>query len=384
MPRKGSPPSSKSARQSSVDGDDHRDQSPALLRLRNYTADALKVEGTGPPWHRGCVAIAGVLGALAIGQMFDLREALAIAPALAVFMTLADVEGPLRLRLATLALASSGMTVGALAGLVLASDPLALGAVFIGLAAIAAVASSIGPPYQPAGRFTLVVALFMSLVHGADAKRLVELALAVSAWVALLRLIENVIAPDARIGEFKSLKEALFTLRAGRWHLYRFVLAYVFAAGLGYALGRMIDAVHPSWVTASVVVVMWSDAHRSYLRVVQRIIGTLAGALITLVMTSLVSDARIIAAIAVVLLYFVPHFIKRNYWLHSGLMLVLVMLSLDIWSGSQFSSHVLLQRICDVLLGCALALLGTVLAFAGVQERLREAASADAKAAQPT
>jgi uncharacterized membrane protein YgaE (UPF0421/DUF939 family) len=347
---------------------------PALLRLRNYTEDALKVSAAGPPWHRGVVAVVSVLGALWIGHSEGAHGGLAVGPALAVFMTLADTEGALKLRLEMLLLAALGMTVGGLLGLWLASAPIILGGVFLVLVALAGIGSFIGPPFQQAGRFCIIVGLLVSLVK-VDANELLVMIALTAALVASARTVEHLIAPDQKTGDFRSAKEAVFVIRAGRWHLLRFVTAYVLAAAIGWVIGRTADAVHPTWVTVTVVVVMWADAHRSYQRVLQRVVGTLAGALVTLLLTSLVTNARVLEVIAAMLLFFLPHFIRRNYWLHTGLMVIFVMISLDLWSGKQFSTHLILERVGDVLLGCLLALLGTVVAFAAIHARIAKTQS---------
>lgn len=346
---------------------------PALLRLRNYTEDALKIGSGGPPWHRGIVALVCVLGALLIGRAEGGRGALAVAPALAVFMTLADTEGALVLRLEMLLLTALGVTVGGLAGLWFGAQPVAFAVVFLLLVAIAGVGSVIGPPFQQASRFCVVVGLLVSLVK-VDVAELLAMVASTTVLVAAVRGIEHLIAPDHKTGDFRSVKEAVFVVRAGRWALIRFVSAYVLAAACGWVIGRTADAVHPTWVTVTVVVVMWADAHRSYQRVLQRVVGTLAGGVVTLLLTTLVTDTRVLGAVAALMLFFLPHFIRRNYWLHTGLMVVFVMVALDLWSGSRFSTHLILERIGDVLLGCVLALAGTVLAFAAMHARIADAA----------
>jgi uncharacterized membrane protein YccC len=56
-------------------------------------------------------------------------------------------------------------------------------------------------------------------------------------------------------------------------------------------------------------------------------------------------------------------------------MVIFVMISLDLWSGKQFSTHLILERVGDVLLGCLLALLGTVVAFAAIHARIAKTQS---------
>ena len=364
MPRKAWRPSSSDAhRTSRVSKEPHRHVEAALLRLRQYTEDALKLKSAGPPWHRGIVALTGVLGALLLGRMFHPVEAIAVAPALALFMTLSDTEAPLHLRLRMLLMTAIGMGAGGGLALWLGADNPLLLALLLVFVAVAALGSVCGPPFQQATRFAVVVALLMGVTRGVGLVDFYGMLLSAAVLVAACRAVENLLVPDRRMGEFKSLKEAVFALRSARGYLPRFMLCYVLAAAAGYVMGRSIDRVHPTWVTVTVIVVMWSDAQRSYQRILQRVVGTIVGAALALGLIELVTDERVLGTVAALMIFFLPHFIRRNYWLHSGLMVVFVMVSLDLWSGQTFSVDLVIERVGDVLAGCALALFGTLCAF---------------------
>ncbi len=378
MPRKAWRPSSSDARPiSRVSDEPHRHVEPALLRLRQYTEDALRVKAAGPPWHRGIVALAGVLGALLLGRMFHPVESIAVAPALALFMTLSDTEAPLHVRLRMLFMTATGMALGGGLTLWLGVDSLLLLALLLMLVALAGLGSVIGPPFQQATRFAVVIALLMGVTKGVGLQDFYGMLISAAVWVALCRVIENALAPDQRMGDFRSLKEAVFALRSARKFLPRFVLCYVLAAAAAYVMGRSIDRVHPTWVTVTVIVVMWSDAQRSYQRILQRVVGTIVGAALALVLIKLVADERVLGTVAALMIFFLPHFIRRNYWLHSGLMVVFVMVALDLWSGQVFSVDLVVERVGDVLAGCALALLGTLCAFWRAQSPIASAANPD-------
>jgi hypothetical protein len=346
---------------------------PALLRLRQYTEDALSLNRSGPPWHRGIVALASVLGALLVSRLFHPVEAVAVAPALALFMTLADAEAPLHLRLQMLLMAAIGMAVGGGLVLYLGINSLVLEVCLVVIVALAGIGSIIGPPYQQATRFAAVVGLLITVTVGIGLADFFGMVLSALALVAFCRTVEHLMAPDQRVGDFRSIKGAVFALRAARGYLPRFVISYVLAASAGWVMGRTVDESHPTWVTVSVIVVMWPDAQRSYQRILQRVVGTIVGAAVALLLISLARDARVLGSVAALMLYFLPHFIRRNYWLHTGLMMVFVMVSLDLWSSTTFTPHVLIERVGDVLVGCALALLGTFCAFTRIQERMLQA-----------
>jgi uncharacterized membrane protein YccC len=71
----------------------------------------------------------------------------------------------------------------------------------------------------------------------------------------------------------------------------------------------------------------------------------------------------------VVLIVFLPHFVRRNYWLHTALMVLFVFLALDLSELADAGFWVMQERVRDVLLGCLLAYLGTVAAFYGQPDR---------------
>ena len=102
MPRKAWRPSSSDAHLiSRVSKEPHRHVEAALLRLRQYTEDALKLKSARAALaSRHVVALTGVLGALLLGRMFHPVEARSRwHRRWRVFMTLSDTEAPLHLRL---------------------------------------------------------------------------------------------------------------------------------------------------------------------------------------------------------------------------------------------------------------------------------------------
>jgi hypothetical protein len=66
---------------------------------------------------------------------------------------------------------------------------------------------------------------------------------------------------------------------------------------------------------------------------------------------------------------FVPHHIGSRYWLHTALIALIVLLAYDLTEVSTQSlsaesmTDLLTERVRDILLGCAMALIGTVAAF---------------------
>lgn len=66
----------------------------------------------------------------------------------------------------------------------------------------------------------------------------------------------------------------------------------------------------------------------------------------------------------VVLGFILPHAATRNYWLQSALFAWLILVLYDFASTAHFNSHLPGERVVDVALGCAIALVATTAAFA--------------------
>jgi uncharacterized membrane protein YccC len=108
---------------------------------------------------------------------------------------------------------------------------------------------------------------------------------------------------------------------------------------------------------------MQADAPLSYRRIVERIAGTFAGVVAAWAITGSQSIALISACVLVVAPR-VPHHLASRYWLHTALIALIILLAYDLAEfDSQSISKLLFERVIDMLLGCAIALVGTAAAF---------------------
>lgn len=349
------------------------------LRVRDFVERALVVTSTGPPWHRGLVSVVSLVAAIAMGRASGFAQGSVIAPALVFFFTMADVEGPLASRLTTLTWSACMVTIGGLASILCAHSTILFGAFFAPLVFIAGVAAWAGPPFMQATRSGVTAGLLLTNARGISGFEFLELLIGALAIASLARIFESLLAPDARTGDFSTLRQGLFKLRAARPLLWRYALTYTGVAAAAWGLGRFADQVHPTWLTVSTLVVMWPDAARSYERILQRVFGTVAGALVTMGLISVFRDPLVLSTVALSMAFFLPHFIRRNYWLYSGLVVVFVLVALDVSSKTGLTSHIVTERIADVLLGCVFAMVGTLIAFTPVQRRAARTVSGAAK-----
>jgi uncharacterized membrane protein YccC len=115
---------------------------------------------------------------------------------------------------------------------------------------------------------------------------------------------------------------------------------------------------------------MLPDANASYRRIVERITGTFAGVVAAWMVTVATDSTVLISAAILMLAPFIPHHIGARYWLHTALIALVVMLAYDLTALSLQASaspaemaQLLMERMRDILMGCAMALIGTVIAF---------------------
>jgi hypothetical protein len=153
----------------------------------------------------------------------------------------------------------------------------------------------------------------------------------------------------------------------GGW--LRFACAYAVASTLGMWIGSSLDPTHRFWIVITTLLVMLPDANASYRRIVERITGTFLGVVAAWAIT-VGSDSTMLISLAILIVApFIPHHIGSRYWLHTALIALVVMLAYDLTElgaqlpGVESMANLLMGRMQDILLGCAMALVGTVVAF---------------------
>jgi uncharacterized membrane protein YccC len=148
----------------------------------------------------------------------------------------------------------------------------------------------------------------------------------------------------------------------GGW--LRFAVAFSGACMVALWIGRTLDPEHIIWVVTTTLVVMLPDARASYRRIVERVCGTFAGVVAAWVITMLFNSVAVICIAILLIAPLIPHHIAHRYWLHTALIALMVMLAYDLTLiHSHGITHLLTERLQDILLACAIALVGTAAAF---------------------
>jgi hypothetical protein len=152
----------------------------------------------------------------------------------------------------------------------------------------------------------------------------------------------------------------------------RFAVCYAGAAVASLWMGLSADPSRALWVVVATLVAMQPDAQASYVRMADRVVGTVFGVVAAFLITRVVHDTWTIVAIVLVVAALIPHHLQDRYWLHTTLIAVLVLLVYDLATANpEILRGLLHERLQDVLIGCSIALVGTVIAFP-VRKRRRK------------
>jgi hypothetical protein len=329
-----------------------------------YTGPMIALSTTGsdqPTLRRSALFVLNIgFAVIAAAMLAEWRMAL-VGAMVAMVLSFSDDDGPLAARLVMLALVVAGMLAGGIAGYLVGASSKLFWPLFL-VAAFAAgwlYRASRGP--QLAAR---VFAIALSIVAGLPAVTVTELDLmaGVVAVCAISRVTDHLL--------FGKLPRDAGPPGAGpttteQW--LRFALTYAAAAALGLWVGMTFDPTRAIWVSITTLVVMQADAGANYRRIVGRIVGTFAGVIAALASTMVLRTPAALCAAMVVVAAFLPHYLRRRYWLHTALIALLVLLAYALataaGSADENMATLFIERLADVSLGAILALIGTAVAF---------------------
>ncbi len=287
----------------------------------------------------------------------------------ALTLSFADTDKGLPARLLLLAGAAASMAVCGAAGYLLEGKPFIFWPVFIAIAFGVGMSARGGRELLMAVRYGAVAftaAAGLPIFDFFDA----ELLAATVALIALSRIADHLIfgpLPRSAAGPQPQRPSS---------HLgwVRFALAYAAAAGASLWIGLTLDPTRAVWVVTTTLIVMQADARSSYQRIVERILGTFAGVLVAWGFASAISQKWALLAVAVIAAPFIPHHVGQRYWLHTALIALFILLMYGYAEPSISTLDALLgERLKDMLLGCAVAVAGTAIAF----PRTAEASTGD-------
>jgi uncharacterized membrane protein YccC len=294
---------------------------------------------------------------LCVGVALGEARAALLGGICGLLFAFADNEGPLPSRLFILYLTGAGIAAGGGIGLLFHGFPWPFWLLFIAATFAAGWLNSRGKAPSMAARHG---AMALAVASGEPRFEWTEIWYVIGALgvATLARTIDHLIS-----GPIKQ-QRVVRSAPSGGWT--RFALAYGGAATASLWIGNTLDPERVLWVVTTTLVVMQPDARMSYVRIVERIIGTVVGVIAAYAITSALHTAIPLCAAIVAIAALVPHHLQHRYWLHTGLIALLILLAYDLAMPTPNAIHGLfIERLQDMLLGCAFALVGTVLAFPG-------------------
>jgi F0F1-type ATP synthase assembly protein I len=308
--------------------------------------------------RRGLLFLANIGVPLIVGAINGQSMPALAAVVIGMLFGFADNDGPLWKRLRLLLHDAAAIAIGATIGYFSRDEPALAWPVFIVMALAVGVAPLAGREWLLTGRH-MVMAFTVAAALPIFSVTEVHYALAVVALAAFTRTVDHLIA-----GPLPRQKAAPMQLPSGHGGWVRFALAFAGAATAAMWIGGTLDPVHTIWVVTTTLVVMQPDARASYRRIVERIAGTFAGVFAAWLVTLVFHSAPVIVIGVLIVAPLIPHHLANRYWLHTALIALMVLLAYDLAEfHSQDIAKLLPERVVDMLIGCAMALVGTAAAF---------------------
>lgn len=315
-----------------------------------------------PRWPIGLRAAIAMAVPIAVMSLLG-RPDIGLQAATGAFVALYGTQLPVVDRARVVPFVAGGLVVAAILGALAGSSP---AVTLFGLAAVTIVAAAamfgfaVGPPGP---LFVVLVYGLSAHIVGSGADAATYLAavaggILFSAAVSLAPLA----LPSRRRVRSRPLREVLpgpSWSPAARMLVARVAIVTV----LGIAWGLVLDPDRACWIVGAAVAVIGVAAERrtALTRGVHRVIGTVVGAGVYLLLAPLPVHALWLALILGALQFTIELFIVRNYALALVFITPLVLLLTGAATGDVDSVSVAAERVVDTLAGAALGALSGVL-----------------------
>ncbi len=178
------------------------------------------------------------------------------------------------------------------------------------------------------------------------------------ALAAATRLLKGKIPLEqghlARPTRRERLAEAVDQVRSGRL-VWLFAIRLMACVGVATILTEVLPLERSYWVILTVAIVLKPDLGSVFARAVQRGIGTVVGAVLGAVILAAIPYGGLLVIPAAVLAALLPYGRSRNYGLLATFLTPLVVLLVDLPTGTGW--RLAEARLLDTLLGCGIVLL---------------------------
>ena len=139
---------------------------------------------------------------------------------------------------------------------------------------------------------------------------------------------------------------------------------------VAYAVGRFASPTHSTWVTVTAIAVLQPYLGATLVRIVERVVGTVLGGAVAVLLMQTIDDRRILALVMVPLAVGAVITRTRSYRLFVLLLTPVFVLVTDRWHPGIYTAGV---RIADVAIGGVLAAIASLIAPSSEKARLPDA-----------
>ncbi|MBV8840270.1 MAG: FUSC family protein [Alphaproteobacteria bacterium] len=269
-------------------------------------------------------------------------------------------NAPLPRRLRTLGFAAGGVAVGGLCGHWLIDYPPAFWVLFVTAVFAAGWLNAFGKGPHMGVRFGAIALGIISGTSGITPD-LVLVPLAAAALTLLVRIVDHVL--NGPMPPPEGFRPPGKPSRHRDWA--RFSLAYAAAAVIGLWIGVRYGATRAIWVTVAPLVVMQPEAQASYRRVIEFVIGTAIGVAVAFALTWIVQSTAVLCLIVLLLAALIPGQFPQRFWLQTAMIATMVLTAYRFAVNDiNVVRPLIVERLEDIAIGCVLAVLGTIIAFA--------------------
>ncbi len=329
---------------------------PRKTKPRRFETMALLPPVPAGSLRRAVLFLVAIGLPLSAGVFLEQPAGALLGAVCGLLFSFADDNGAVGKRFTILFMAAGAIALGGFAGLWLRGFPPSVFVLFAALVFATGMLNAVGKAPNMSARLGAMALLVTS---GIPQFQFAEIfyPLAALGVVTLARSLDHL-----AFGPLPQQRAGPRNPPAGGW--IRYAAAYAASATVSLWIGVTIDPGRVLWVVVTTLFVMQPDARASYVRIVERIVGTVVGVMAAYAVTSLLHTPWSVTAAVLLVSPLIPHHLQTRYWLHTALIALLVLLVYDL---AAFDPRILrglfTERLEDVLLGAGIALIGTAVAF---------------------
>lgn len=144
-------------------------------------------------------------------------------------------------------------------------------------------------------------------------------------------------------------------------HPLKFPLVCASFSTLGFLVSHFFKFSHTNWIIATAIIVMLPDSYQSIYKGLQRILGTIAGVVLSSIILMYVHDPKLLILFVFTCAFLMPHGLAKNYWVGNIYIAALVLFFLEIAAPQSIDKdHLAYWRIVDIAIGSSIGFLAAL------------------------